>query len=165
PAPEALGGPPNQCTLCYGPSRLEHMTAQATGHKRKPPRRVRIPADLQLPEAAQPRQRPLDLPAVQPKPRRGLHPMPSDPRPDHVSGADRPSWADPDGRPYGHGSGLVSAGWPGRAADEVRQAGGEGDLIDEHVGEVSRANVAMVAEGAGQVLADEAAAAGNWRVR
>ena len=29
-APEALGGPPNQCTLCYGPSRLEHMTAQAT---------------------------------------------------------------------------------------------------------------------------------------
>jgi hypothetical protein len=29
-APEALGRPPNQCTLCYGPSRLEHMTAQAT---------------------------------------------------------------------------------------------------------------------------------------
>ena len=46
-----------------------------------------------------------------------------------------------------YGPGLVSAGWPGRAAGEVPQAGGgEGDLVDEHVGEVSRVNVAVVAE-------------------
>ena len=43
-----------------------------------------------------------------------------------------------------------------------RQAGDcEVDLIDEHVGEVSRANVAVAAEGGGQVLADEAAATGE----
>ena len=50
--------------------RLEPVEAhQRTGHQheREPPPRVPVPAHLQPPEAAQPRQRPLDLPPVAPK--------------------------------------------------------------------------------------------------
>jgi hypothetical protein len=44
--------------------------------------RIAVPPHLQPPEATQPRQGPLDLPAVPPKPGRGLHPTPGNPRPD-----------------------------------------------------------------------------------
>jgi hypothetical protein len=51
-------------------------------HERKPPSHVAVPPHLQAPEAAQPRQRPLDPPAVATKPRRRLHPAPGDSRSD-----------------------------------------------------------------------------------
>jgi Transposase DDE domain len=63
--------------------RLEPVAAHhRTGHQheREPPPRVSIPAHLQPPEATQPRQRALDLPAVAPKPGRRLDLTPSDPR-------------------------------------------------------------------------------------
>jgi hypothetical protein len=50
--------------------------------EREPPPRISVPPQLQPPEAAQPRQRPLHPPAVPAKPGRGLHPTPGDPRPD-----------------------------------------------------------------------------------
>jgi hypothetical protein len=53
---------------------------------------VPVPAHLQPPEAAQPRQRPLNLPAVAPKPGRRLDLPPSDPRLDAT-----PPWVGPVG--------------------------------------------------------------------
>src|SRR5919106_2520126 len=49
-------------------------------HEREPPARVPVPAHLQPPEAAQPRQGPLDLPAVASQPGRRLDLPPSNPR-------------------------------------------------------------------------------------
>jgi hypothetical protein len=63
--------------------RLEAVEAHhRTGHQHEgePPPRVPVPPHLQPPEATQPRQRPLDLPAVAPKPGRRLDLTPSDPR-------------------------------------------------------------------------------------
>jgi hypothetical protein len=77
-------------------------------HEREPSARITIPANLQPPPTAQPRQRPLDLPAVTPQPRRRLDPTPRDPRGDPATtqvaavvlavvalvGMD-PGWSDP----------------------------------------------------------------------
>jgi hypothetical protein len=51
-------------------------------HQREPPLRIPVPADRQSPVARQPRQRPLDPPAMPPKPGRGLDAAPGDPRGD-----------------------------------------------------------------------------------
>src|SRR4029453_14531312 len=63
--------------------RLESVEAHprtSHQHEREPASRVPVPAHLQPPEAAQPRQRPFNLPAVAPKPGRRLALPPSDQR-------------------------------------------------------------------------------------
>ena len=62
-------------------------------HEREEPPRPPIPADLQPPPAAQPRQRPLHPPAVASQPGGGLHPTPGDPAPDPSSPQIRPAVA------------------------------------------------------------------------
>jgi hypothetical protein len=65
---------------CEEPVEAEHRAGYQ--QEREPPPTVPVPAHLQPPPAAQPGQRPLDLPPVPPKPGRGLHPTAGDPRPD-----------------------------------------------------------------------------------
>jgi hypothetical protein len=65
--------------------RLEPVEADdCTGqqHEREPPPRIPIPAHLQPPPAAQPRQRPFHPPSVPSQPGRRLDPTPRDPRSD-----------------------------------------------------------------------------------
>ena len=72
------------------PVEAHHRAGQQ--HEREPPPRIPIPPHLQPPQATQPRQRPLDLPAIPPQPGRRLDPTPSDPRLIHA-GAARPRLA------------------------------------------------------------------------
>jgi hypothetical protein len=65
---------------CGEPVEADHRAGYQ--QEREPPPTVPVPAHLQPPPAAQPGQRPLDLPPVPPKPGRGLHPTAGDPRPD-----------------------------------------------------------------------------------
>ncbi len=75
-------------------------------HEREEPTRITVPADLQPPPTAQPRQRALDLPPMAPQPRRRLDPAPRDPRADPTSA--KPSTV---GRAVVPLVG-VDAGWP-----------------------------------------------------
>jgi hypothetical protein len=82
---------PRRCAAPFG--RLEPVEAdQRTGqqHEREPPLRIPVPPQPKPPPAAQPRQRPLDLPTVAPKPSRGLDPTPRDPRGDPTPPQVRP---------------------------------------------------------------------------
>ena len=70
------------------PVEAHHRTSHQ--HEREPAPRIPVPAHLQPPEAAQPRQRPFNLPAVAPKPGRRLDLPPSDPRLDPTPPQIRP---------------------------------------------------------------------------
>src|SRR5215203_206019 len=72
-----LEGRSRRWLVLLGCEPVEAYDRASHQHERKPPPRIPIPADLQAPPAAQPGQRPLDLPAVPPKARRGVHPTPA----------------------------------------------------------------------------------------
>jgi hypothetical protein len=73
-----------------GYRRLKHTDALATSTNANHRPRIPVPAHLQPPEAAQPRQRPLDLPTMAAKPSRRPDPPPSDPRLDATPTQIRP---------------------------------------------------------------------------
>jgi hypothetical protein len=109
--------------LALGSVEANQRTRQQ--HEREEPLRVPVPPHCQAPIAAQPRQRPFDLPAVAAEPLRRLDPTPSDPRGD-------PTTPQP-GTVAGAVVGLVRSQLAGSMTPPARRRAHRRDVVDHRL--------------------------------